>query len=72
MRDFSELIEDLDVERLLVDETALHRLDPRVKLLGAVGLIFAVVSMVHPGTPLLFFSNTYSLCCNRNTTEYNA
>lgn len=55
MRDFSELIEDLDFERLVVDETALHRLDPRIKLLGAVGLIFAVVSMVHPGTPLLIF-----------------
>ncbi|CAD7774741.1 Energy-coupling factor transporter transmembraneprotein EcfT [Candidatus Methanoperedenaceae archaeon GB37] len=55
MRDFSELIGDLDFERLVVDETALHRLDPRIKLLGAIGLIFAVVSMIHPGIPLLIF-----------------
>ena len=53
---FTDIIQEVDFERLVVgSNSVIHRLDARVKLLGAFALIFAVISMHSPTIPLLIF-----------------
>ncbi len=57
---FTDIIQEVDFERLVVgSDSLIHRLDARVKLLGAFALIFGVIFMQCPTTPLIiFFSAT--------------
>lgn len=53
---FTDIIQEVDFERLVVgSNSVIHRLDARVKLLGAFALIFAVISMHSPTIPLVIF-----------------
>ncbi len=54
--DLSNLIKNLNFEKLIVDETILHSVDVRVKLFACVVLIFTISSMIHYEIPLLIFA----------------
>lgn len=54
--DLSNLIKNLNFEKLIVGETVLHSVDARAKLFACVVLIFAISSMVHYKIPLLIFA----------------
>jgi len=57
---FSDVIREVDFEKLVVgNNSPMHKLDARVKLIGSFALIFGIISMEHPAIPLfLFFSAT--------------
>ncbi len=53
---FSDLIEEIDFERMVVGgDSVIHRLDPRVKVLGIFAILFGISAMNHIFVPLLIF-----------------
>ncbi|RZN15615.1 MAG: cobalt ECF transporter T component CbiQ [Methanosarcinales archaeon] len=58
-----DYIAEVDFERLVVgSSSAIHRLDARVKLIGAFALIFCIISMKHPHIPLFIFCAATLIC----------
>ncbi|MHC1588797.1 MAG: cobalt ECF transporter T component CbiQ [Methermicoccaceae archaeon] len=56
-------IHEVNLERMVVEgDSPLHNLDARVKLLGAVALIFGIISMQHPVIPFLIFLSATLAC----------
>ncbi|MCW3141915.1 MAG: cobalt ECF transporter T component CbiQ [Methanophagales archaeon] len=56
MMRFTDIIHEVDFERLVVgSDSAIHRLDARVKLLGAFALLFGIIFMQCPTIPLFIF-----------------
>ncbi|CAD6494488.1 MAG: Energy-coupling factor transporter transmembraneprotein EcfT [Candidatus Argoarchaeum ethanivorans] len=56
-------VQEVDFERLVVgSSSAIHRLDARVKLIGAFALIFCIISMKHPLIPLFIFCAAALIC----------
>lgn len=56
-------ISEVDFERLVVGSSStIHRLDARVKLIGAFALIFCIISMKQPLIPLFIFCAATLIC----------
>ncbi len=55
------LVEHLNLEEYTEGNSALHRLDTRIKLLCAITAIFCIVALSHWYVPLLFFGACFGL-----------
>lgn len=55
------LMEHLNLEEYTEGNSALHRLDARIKLVCAIAAIFCIVALSHWYTPLLFFGVCFGL-----------
>ena len=53
---FFDLIHEVNFEKLVIEGTSpFHRLDPRIKVIGTLALVFGIVAMNNPEVPLFIF-----------------